>query len=412
MARVQERHLSNGLRCVAVDMPWLTVAGASLWFRAGQHSADTAKLQTAHLLEHLCMRGPDGDPTKFALSLELQGALFNAVVHREWTMFAGRAPVSSFDMDLSALRSIAFGTVSWSEDHLQVELEVIRSELSGAVRDLSRRLPAEAKALMFPDSPYAVPMSRQLAGLATITLGDIVAFRERHLTPGNAVLVVFGPEPDRLLHLAERHFGQVPAARSPEAPRVLAVPATAQRHLTDRGGCHAAAVAFPGPPYSSSDREAIEMAMGLLVFGMGGRLYRDAVLKHGLTYQVQTDLEYGFAHGVCVLYASLKDAQAPGQFLDLVREAVVDVAAGRITPEEIHRARERYLTFLRLIEENPEQAMRRQGRHLLYTGSPFDLTGTIARLRSLDADALASVWQQYFDWEKATVVTVGRGEAG
>ena len=100
MARVQERHLSNGLRCVAVDMPWLTVAGASLWFRAGQHSADTAKLQTAHLLEHLCMRGPDGDPTKFALSLELQGALFNAVVHREWTMFAGRAPVSSFDMDL------------------------------------------------------------------------------------------------------------------------------------------------------------------------------------------------------------------------------------------------------------------------------------------------------------------------
>lgn len=396
----------NGLRCVAMNMPWVRVASVSLWFHVGQHHSPPELPPLAHMLEHLCMRGPDGDPTGFTLWLESQGALFNATVHREWTTFTGRVPPSTVSAGLTALRRIAFEDVGWTSHHVAIERDVIRSEMTGHVRDLTRRLPAEAKSLLLPSSAHAIPTSRHLDALDDVTLDQVLSFRRQYLTPANAILLLYGPQAEEEIGLASGIFAGIP----PE-PGLASAPDPGQfqsqhRRLTDRGGACAVASAFPGPACGSPDQEIMGMAYGLLAYGMGSRLYREAVLQHGLTYQVQTDMEYCTHYGICVLFAKLRDAGGVTHFLDIVQRAVHDVAEGSFSASELGRARERYITHLCLVEENPEQAVVRHGRHLIHTGQPFDLEATVGRLRALNTADIAAVWRRYLDWSRAASVTV------
>lgn len=406
-----ERVYANGLVGVGMEMPWLKRTGLSLWFRAGQHTAFPSCLQIPHLVEHLVMRGPDGDPVAFTEALETQGALLNANVHRNWMAFELRSPTDTVEFGLTLLRDIVFGEVRWIKQHLEQERNIITAELASHAKDMTRRLPAEAKALLAPGSPYSVSISRQLGDLASVSLDDVRRFRESHLTPNNAFLLVCGSQTERVLDSAERILANLPAGRSALVPKLTLTEAGVRRTFADRGGTNAVAVAFKAPPYSSPDREVLGLAYGLLTFGMGSRLFREVVLDKAVTYQVFADIEHSDSYGMAVFYARVRNADGVPVVLEALERHVKEIAEGRFTERELIRARERYLTHLCLIEERPDEAFRRHGRHYMYTGNLFDLEAAIRRLRTVDSQEIVGAWRRYMDWSQSVVSTVvGGGE--
>lgn len=377
-----------------------------LWFRIGQHHSPPDLPETTHMLEHLSMRGPDGEPEQFAERLERDGSLFNAVVHREWTAFTARVRPDRVRDGLVALRQIAFEPVGWTDRHLEIERNVLLSEISAMGRDLSRRLTAEAKRRFLPKSPYALSLAERQASLNNISLADVCAFRQQHLVPRNAVLFLAGPGAASHLNLAAELFLPIPGGEPAEWPGIGLSRCGERLILHDRNGSNAIAIALPAPAYPSPDRDLLVIAQGLLVHGMASRLYREAVLKRGLTYEVRADAEHCANHGVMVIYARLRDGKDADVFLDMVERNIRDLTAGHVSPVELQRARERYITHLLLSEEDPEQLARRQGRHLVYTGELFSTETTIARLRRAPPTAYKEAWSRYLGLEKASIIVV------
>ena len=405
----------HAIPCLLIDIPWLRTAGLHIYFRGGMYSTTTDKMQTAHLLEHLTMRGPAGDPLSFSSALERQGIVFNAGVHREWMVFTYRFPEETVYSGITHCVQALFNPVFWTEAHLAIERDTLRSELQHARRNLGLRACQIAKSYITGVDHDQIEIKTQIEQLDAITLDDVLTYRAQHLCMRNSFLVIFGAQPTRFIARIQELFPECRQHQPLDWPQ-------GQSSSTSETGIrltletpqpiHIVSIANPLPGYGSPEQDRSMLLYGLLMFGMGGYIYHQAVLDHGLTYTILKDIEFRACSGVGVIYAQLRQHDAALQFYDIVHHAFNRLCDGDIHPADITRARERYLTYLRMQSEHPEAWVKLLGKKFIYGDPTYDLEQTIAWLYHVTPADLVDLAQTYFSRQSRVSVIVKEGSNG
>ena len=215
--------LPNGLRVLAVRRPGAPQVTVCVHYGVGFRCEPPGREGLAHLFEHLMFRGseslPDGRFYDHVLSL---GGQANGTTHQDYTDYYQTVPAAALEQALFSeadrMRAPRFTPQSLAQQLDGIELELREKVTERPYGGFPWPLMAGVR---FRRHPNAHDGYGCLDQLRQVTVDDCAEFFDAYYTPGNAVLTVAGDtDPERVLALAERWFGDIPARPAAPTPRL------------------------------------------------------------------------------------------------------------------------------------------------------------------------------------------------
>ncbi|BDM67177.1 hypothetical protein HEK616_06640 [Streptomyces nigrescens] len=240
--------LRNGLRVVLERQPGSPRSAVCVHYGVGYRSEEPAREGFAHLFEHLMFRGSASlPPGRFFEHIHPLGGQANGTTHQDYTDYHQLVPAAALERALFSEADRMRAPV-FTEETLAEQLDGIEEEIHQAVtaRPYGGLPWPLLPGVAFERFANAHDGYGRMDRLREATVADCEAFFHAHYAPGNAVLTVVGDhDPDALLTLIERHFGDIPARPFTSPPELHEPDPTEDRWQTcNEPGVTAAALAL------------------------------------------------------------------------------------------------------------------------------------------------------------------------
>lgn len=229
--------LDNGMQVVVIEDHRAPVVTHMVWYRAGSADERPGVSGVAHFLEHLLFKGTKTmEPGEFSSTVARNGGSDNAFTSYDYTAYFQRIAADRLDlvMGMEADRMV---NLQLDEADIATERDVIIEERNQRVENNPSALFREQKsATQYLNHRYGVPIIGWRHEMEALDLDAALEFYEMYYAPNNAILVVAGDvTPDEVRHLAEQHYGVIPANSDlPERTRPQEPPQLAERRMTMR----------------------------------------------------------------------------------------------------------------------------------------------------------------------------------
>jgi len=225
-------------------------------------------------------------------------------------------------------------------------LVVLEERRSRTDNNPSVLLSEQVNAALFLNHPYRRPVIGWEHEIRNLNREAILGFYRRWYAPNNAILVVAGDiTADELRPLAEKYYGAIPRADTPERARPSEPPQRAARQVTyhdERVRQPSWSRYYLAPSYITGDtRDAypLEILSDILGGGSTSRLYRELVIEQ--TLAVSAGAYYSpdnLGPGRFVVYASPVPGVDMKTIETAVEKAINELLADGVTAEEVARS--------------------------------------------------------------------------
>ena len=393
MSKVDQRMndawtLPNGLRIVGERLPYLRTVSVGVWLHVGSMMELPDENGLSHLMEHMVFKGTEKRTTRqIAEEMDAVGGQLNAFTGKDCTCFY--AKVIDEDLEL-ALDMLSDMTISATLDSAELEKErgVVLEEIAmdeDSPEDLVTDLLA---ATQFAGQSLGMPILGPASQVSAYTRDDLLAFRAKHYCPGETVVAVAGSyDPEKLRELCERYFGSWSSASA-----LLAVPpqrvlsAGVSRRVKDTEQTHLC-LGFPGTAYGSPDVYAQAVLNNVLGGAMSSRLFQRIREELGMAYTIYSYPSSYQGCGTFGVYAGVSPRNAE-RVLGEIRAELARLLEGGITAKEFRDGRQMLRSGYLMGLESSGSRMQAMGRSLLLLGTQQTPEETVARIDSVNEDAV------------------------
>ncbi|HRE87653.1 MAG TPA: pitrilysin family protein [Myxococcota bacterium] len=367
LPRAVTRTLDNGLEVILVPNTNNPLLEVQLGFRVGSGGDSIGREGTASLLGRLATAGL-GDKTEQALARELakMGAYIAADVGLESFVLGGQVPTFDEATVVTFLELFA-GLVF--ENPLPVDIlereKALRMGLLTRASDNAEALVEVAARMVALPGAWSRPTFGTSNSIPTITRDDLLFYRDRVFTPGNAVLVIGGAFDERgLMAWVERRFGawrsdvSSEAAAIPGRPARLCLAEAGQTRCVENlvskvpesGPRRTLLVTVDDPnlsqiPYRLATRNPVAMsdprwpAFRLGTFVLGGdftsRLNQSLRVREGLTYGAYFSPDFGGHASGAMMVSSDATPDALLKAISIATTELNQLASTPISIEEL-----------------------------------------------------------------------------
>ena len=292
------------------------------------------------------------------------------------------------------------------------EKEVVREE-----RRLSENRPGylfgeQLSASFYAASPYAWSVVGWDVDLQKLTRQDMIDHKNRFYVPNNAVAVYVGDiEPERIVALAEKHFGPIERGPQPEPVRTTEPKQRCEKRIYGEAAtAPEVSIMYHIPPAGSPDDEVFQVISGLLN-GTTGRLHKKLVKELDIAISAGA-WGRGMAYAGAFTFTG-EPKEADGRTPEEVEAAIyAEIERLKTEPVEDHelqkvknQAEARFLRRLRSTRGMASQL----GRSELGLGWR-DIPASLERLRAVTAEDVRRVAGEYFTRDNRTVGILVRKE--
>lgn len=204
------------------------------------------------------------------------------------------------------------------------------------------RLLEEFLSVAYSAHPYRNPVIGWASDITATTMADTQAFYETYYVPSNMTVGIAGDvRAEDMRALAERYFGDMPAAPHPPGVKTIEPAQRGERRFVIEEQSQPLFIAgYKSVAADHQDAAALEMLSQILSAGRTSRLYRRMVQDEQLALGVQALTGFPGARypSLFVTFAvpnmgvSLEDMER------VIDEEIEKVKAGDIRPEELQRA--------------------------------------------------------------------------
>lgn len=416
---ISQFKLDNGLTVIVKPDHRAPTVVNMLWVRVGSMDEVDGVTGVAHVLEHMMFKGTKKlKPGEFSRRVAALGGRENAFTTSDYTGYYQQVPAARL-ADVMALEADRFANNRWSDEEFAKELEVVKEERRMRTDDNPRAVLREQQtAVTFIASPYRRPVVGWMGDLDSLKPDDARAFYQRWYVPSNAAVVVAGDvDPQQVLALARKYYGNIPAravpARKPrEEPAQLG-----ERRIEVKAPAEQAVVslAFKVPrleglePSPSNDDA---LALTVLAAVLDG--YSGARLERALT-QGPGRVADGAGAGNGLMgrgpqLFTLSGVPAAGKTAaeveSALREQVALIAREGISEAELARVKTQWVAS-EVYKLDSVMAQAQELGSLWAQGLPPNADERlIARLRGITAAQVKSVAERYFGNDQLTVGTL------
>ncbi len=342
--------LKNGMQVVVIRNPRAPVVTHMVWYKVGAADEPPGQSGIAHLLEHLMFKGTKKlKAGEFSKIVARNGGRENAFTSQDYTGYFQTVAADRLEIMMRNEADRMTGLVL-TEAAIAPERQVVLQERRSRIDSRPQSILYEqARAAMYLNHPYRIPVIGWAREIKTLTKDQIIAFYRRFYAPNNAILVVAGDiTAARLKPLAEKYYGVIPAVAMPKRARPMEPPQRAERRVIRRDPRvrqPSIGRLYLAPGYNSAGKKhayALQILSNILDGGATSRLNRALVIDQKLA--AGTGAGYD---AMMVDYATFSVYAAPRPGVPIGKlEAALDAELAKllkdgITEEELRRAKQR-----------------------------------------------------------------------
>jgi len=409
--------LSNGLQVFTRELHHAPVASVMVWYGVGSRNEVPGKTGISHFLEHMMFKGTPRFPYGvLEEGTKRRGGMWNAFTSYDFTAYYEVLPSRHLEFGLE-VESDRMVNMIFDHDLTVRERGIIVSEREGAENRPTTWLMEAFMAEAYRVFPYGHPVLGSKDDIRATTSEVLTEHYRRYYRPNNAALVVVGDiDSDRLLTLAEKHFGHL-AAGEPVEPLTVSEPEqTAERRVTVRrpGPNPYIMAGYKIPGAAHEDLPALTLLAAVLSgspsfsplggggsMGRSSRLYRNLV-NTGLATSAggyPWSLQYP---GLFMLSATPVPGVSPERLEGALFGEVERLRQERVPADEFARAMKQVRAkFIYGMESGMNQAVMLGSTAITQGVEKFDRA--LEELEAVSPEDLLRVAQRYLDPQRRTV---------
>ncbi|HEY4118143.1 MAG TPA: pitrilysin family protein [Byssovorax sp.] len=408
--KVERFVMGNGLKVLVLEDHGAPVASLHTWFAVGSRHEHDGKTGISHLFEHL-MFGETEDMAHgaFDRTLEEAGAETNAATFLDWTMYHINLPIDALELAMK-LEAERISHLVLRDKQVASEKEVVANERRQRVDDdidgaVSELLYKEA----FVEHGYRWPTIGWMRDIQGFTPADCVAFYKTYYAPNNAALVVVGDvDPKRVLALAQRFYGHLPASVIPVEEVRPEPPQIAERRVSVEKptATHKLAIGYKSPALGDFDHAPLVLLNEILFGGRSSRVHRALVQEKEIATDVRGWIGSFRDPSLWDISLSARGDVTAGALNEALDAVLDEVKREAVTEGELERAKARLeLGTVQGLETAAGKA-EQIGFYETVLGEPNALFSKLAQYRRVTRGDLLRVARRYLVVTARTVVEV------
>ena len=409
MPPVHETRLQNGLSVVLVEDARFPLVSIRLSFQAGSKFDPQGLPGLAGMVAGLLTQGTATRSFRdLGEELTSIGAALNGYTSPDILTLGGSVLAENTPKLLELVADVAFNA-NFPENEVALRKQNAKQTLLAQRSQPAFLANEKFDALVFGSHPYSY-VSATMESLDRMDRNSTVQFRDTHLVPNNAVLLLVGQFPPReeTLKLISDHFAAWKEKPLPHAPPKKFPDAKRQLVLIDRPGSVQADIHIGRLAATRTDPDyyALVVANAILGGGTSSRLFLDVREKQGLAYDAHSELDRRKDAGVVTAVTQVRNEEA-GRGLEAVLDNLSQMAKTPVTTAELADVKN-YISGGFLISLETQAALADQIDLVETMDLPDDyLEKFTARVRSVEPGEIQAAAQKYLDPAKATIVVVG-----
>lgn len=404
---IQRSQLANGVELVSERMSHLRSVSAGVWIARGSRHEAVHEGGISHFIEHMVFKGtPTRDALEIARTVDSFGGHIDAFTSKEHACFNTKVLdehfASAFDLLADLVLEPAF-----REDDIQREKRVVLEEIK-----MEADSPEHVVFNMFAHAFWhGHALGRSILGSESQVRGysqdSVLDFYRRTYVPRNIVISAAGNIRHEELHeAADRRFGKLKRrSQDWDDPPPATHPLMEWKTRDSLEQVHLC-IGFPAVSFSHEDRFACYVLNALLGGGLSSRLFQNIREKHGLAYNVFSELSPYRDSGCLSIYA----ATAPSTAYALVEAILAELQRLKtedVSPTELERSKHYLKGSLMLSLESSSSRMAHLARQVMFLGEPAELDQLLDRINAVRVEDIRRLALQMFRREVMGIAGVG-----
>ena len=406
-ANIRKTVLSNGMRVISEEMPYVRSVAVGCWVNAGSREEENHESGISHFLEHMVFKGTaNRSADEIAYSIDSIGGHLDAFTTKESVAFAAKVLDEHVPRALDVLSDLVLHP-AFREDDIEREKGVVLEELK-----MDEDNPDYLVHEMFVGNFWkGHPLGRSIIGtektVSSFMAPQLRDFFTRTYSPANLMIVAAGNLPhDDLVGLAgERFSGLKPGKPSelviaPESRPSVTLrdkPALEQVHLY---------LGVPSYPIAHPNRHAGYVLNTILGGGISSRLFLRIREHEGLAYSVFSDLGVFSDSGMLSVYAGTS-IETARRVIDHVLEEMKHLKETAVGAQELRRAKDYMKGSLTLSLESTSSRMSNLARQERYFQRFASIEEVHDKIEQVDAAVIQQVAEEWFRPEKIALAVLG-----
>ena len=378
--------LANGLRIVALPLPWRQTVSLSVFIRTGSQHEPRRLNGISHVVEHMAFKGTQQrDCQRINLDAERLGAEVNAHTDKDHTAFHIDGMAGDLPAFVAMLADIVLAS-TFPADELERERQVILHELTDVEED-----PAAIAFQLFDRACYGMhpagqPVIGNRANIRRFSRADLTGYVAQQYTAANVVVAAAGPMDaaavDAFVRSVESAFGGMPAGAANTVPEPAWVGGLKLRRMAGSGMCQSV-LGYAMPALHDDAHLPFVVAAALFGEGMSSPLLDEIRERRGLAYHAACSADVLPLVGQFVVEAATAPAQAGECLAEVAR--LLHVHADAVDAVGLERARNQLIVRALRGLEQPGRRLEAAVQDVFTFGKPRDTGDAIARLHAVSA---------------------------
>ena len=402
--------LPNGLTVVTVETPHLHSAMVSVYVRVGSRHETKDDNGVSHFLEHLFFRGSHRhrDTVKMNAFVEGVGGNLNGITTRDCSYYYTPCHPRAVPECLEVLGDMLTRP---RLVHLGLEKKIILEEMLDEVDERGRDIDIDnlAKRELYGEHPLAFKIAGTPQTVKGMTLTKIKRHYLKHYVAGNMVVAASGPiSHAAVVRTARAAFAKVKAgSRVDEKPAPPPPTGPHLKHVHFEEAQTELRLSFPTVSDAHQDFAALSLLRRVLDDGLSSRLPYNVVERRGLAYSVSAALEAFHDTGVFDVEGACAP-DAAGALASEVCRTLGSLRAGRVTRDELERAKGRHRMHLDFLQDSPSDLIGWFGGTELFR-EPESFEERCRAVERVTLADLKRVSQRYLKRSALRAIAVGPG---
>jgi predicted Zn-dependent peptidase len=399
--------LSNGIKIVMEDIPYVQTVAIGIWARAGAVFEPARSAGISHFIEHMLFKGTEKRSAKrIAEDVDRIGGHINAFTGKEATCYYLRTMSGNFAKGAEILSDM-FLSSRFDRDEVDKEREVVCEEIKmvedSPEDDIGDLICEE----LFHGSPLAKSVLGTPSSLANVKPATMRAYLRRHYTKENIVLAAVGRiDEDEVRSEFERLFDAAPQGRPADErlqPECLPRFRSKEKDIEQSHIC----LATRGVPLD--DRRYYSMTLLNSVMGgnMSSRLFQNLREQKGLAYTIYSSHNAFRDVGYFNIYAAVGHKKVKKAVTGVIEELAA-LKSGGVTEDELSMAKEQMKGHYVFSQENVSGRMFAAGKNCLLLGKVYTPEEIVEGLDSVTLDDIREISGLVTDPASYSGVIIGR----
>ena len=405
MDSIKITKLPGGTTVVSENIPYVQSFSLGFWYNTGSCDETVETSGITHFLEHMLFKGTKRrSARKISDDIESLGGYLNAFTAKEHTCYYARGMASNFAKTFDVIADMVQFPLLKEKD-IKNEIGVILDEINDLNDNPDELIFDTFEELVFPGLPLGYPILGTEENVSSFTREVVSGYHAHHYTPGNLLISASGNiSHEQLVKLAEKHITE--QGIKAETHRVYQGSHNGSEHIIYKETEQVySIIGARSVGYNSGQRLPLNLLSLILGEGTSSRLYQNIREKLGITYQINSFINFYKDASSFGIYFSTNTGNFEKAMKQIEKEFIKFRDKG-IDHRELKRAKEYLKGSILLTQESTSNRMIRMANLLLNHGRIIPVEEVIQKIDAVTIDEIHTLADELLHIEKLTKVFI------